>query len=300
MRGGFLLLLLLISFSCRKEVIIVPDNKAPDYSGVPLVKIQNYVNRTYIDLLSREPLDIEMAAEVAALQRDSLSTTARLAMIVRLQTDTLFIEGDTSYQRAYYQNLYNLAKARCLEGAGDDEILSEAGLFLNGAFRDSLDGDWEGYARNIQEYNKLLQVLYGRQDLQQGNLTYADFFRRITFNAIYDKIHMNTLNFVNATFDNLLWRYPTKEEQLTGFRMIELNTPGIIFGRQGANKEDYITILTESREMYEGLIIWAYRQLLSRPPTSQETALLLEDFVAHKDFRLIQRHIMLNDEYAQF
>lgn len=295
-----LLLLLTALLSCSKEEVFVPDNKPPDYSGVPLVKVQNFVNRLYIDLLAREPLDEEMDREVEALLADTLSAAARLDLVIRLQTDTAFVEGDTSYQRAYCQNLYNLAKARCLEGASDAELTGEAGIYAFGAYKDSLLGNWEGYYRAIRERDKLLAVVAGREALQRGEIAYADLYQRVVFNAIYDRINMNTVNFVNATFDNLLWRYPTKAELQTGFQMIELDKPGTLFGKQGSNKEDYVRILTTSREMYEGLIIWAHRQLLARTPTSQETAALLEDFINHRDIRLIQRHILVTDEYANF
>jgi hypothetical protein len=40
--------------------------------------------------------------------------------------------------------------------------------------------------------------------------------------------------------------------------------------------------------------------LLSRRPTTEETAELLNDFYQHRDIRIIQRHIMVTDEYANF
>lgn len=300
MRWTILLSLFLGLAACSKEEVFVPDNRPPGYEGVPLVKIQNFVNRLYIDLLAREPLDEEMVRDVLFLREGALSPATRLALVVRLQTDTLFIEGDTSYQRAYYQNLYNLVKIRCLEGVSDGELVGEAGIFNFGAVKDSIEGNWDGYTRKIRERDKLLDVVRGREDLETGRITMEQFYARAVNNAIYDRIHMNTVNFVNASFDNLLWRYPTQAELLTGFRMIELNTPGVLFGKQGTNKDDYVDILCTSREMYEGLIIWAYRQLVNRSPGSTETNLLLADFIQHRDIRLIQRHILITDEYANF
>jgi len=40
--------------------------------------------------------------------------------------------------------------------------------------------------------------------------------------------------------------------------------------------------------------------LLARRPTTEETAAILEDFIQHKDLRLIQRVVMVTDEYANF
>jgi hypothetical protein len=299
MRTGIILLLLIFS-ACQKEELFIPGNQAPGYEGVPLVKIQNFVNRLFIDLLAREPLDEEMDQEVRALQDAGLLPAARLDLIIRLQTGTRFVEGDTSYQRAYIQNLYNLAKIRCLEGVSDGELEGEAGIYNFGAIKDSIEGNWDGYTRKIRERDKLLDVVRGRAEMEGGLITFEQLYARVINNAIYDKIHMNTVNFVNASFDNLLWRYPTQAELLTGFRMIELNTPGILFGKQGTNKDDYVDILCTSREMYEGMIIWAYRQLVNRPPTSTETNVLLSDFISHRDIRRIQQHILITDEYANF
>lgn len=298
--GPLLLLLALTITACSKKTDIIPGNEPPDYDGVPIVKIQNFVNRLFIDLLAREPLDDEMATEVKNLQDNKLSTAARLDLVIRLQTDTKFIEGDTSYQRAYYQNLYNLAKIRCMEGVSDGEILGDAGIYRFAAIVDSLNGNWEGYVRNTREEEKLRSVVEGRIDLEAGEITFEQLFTRMINNAIYDRINMNTVNMVNASFDNLLWRYPTNAELLIGFNMIELNKPGVLFGKQGANKDDYVQILTSSNEMFEGMIVWAYRQLVARSPSSQETAALLKDFPQHKDIRKIQQIILVTDEYANF
>lgn len=296
----FACLSVLLLFSCSKEQVLVTDNQAPDYSGVPVVKIQNFVNRLFIDLLAREPLDSEMDLEVQALQDAGLSADARLALVIKLQTATFFIEGDTSYRRAYSQNLYNLAKIRCLEGAGDAVITGRAGIHNFAAIKDSIEGNWEGYTRNIKLRDKLYAVVNGRYDLEVGNITLDQLLARVIDNGIYDEINMNTINFINASFDNLLWRFPTQVELLEGFQMIELNQPGMLFQKQGSTKDDYVGIIGGSRELMEGLIIWAYRQLLSRPPTPQETVSLLEDFVQHRDIRLIQQHILIRDEYANF
>ncbi len=295
-----LLILLLAVLSCTKDQVLVPDNQPPNYEGIPLIKIQNYVNRLFIDLLAREPLDDEMDEFVQELQLAKLAPEARLVQVIRLQTDTSFIVGDTSYQRAYIQNLYNQAKARTLEGVSDSEIKGDAGIFLGGAYKDSLVGNWEGYTEKMKAAERLLTVIRGRSEFQSGQITYDRLFARCVNNSIYDKINMNTVNFVNATFDNLLWRYPTKSELLEGFNMIEYNLPATLFGKLGTSKDDYVEILTNSREMFEGLIIWSYQQLVARRPSSEEAGLLLPDFASHRDIRLIQQKILITDEYANF
>ncbi len=277
------IVILLITFSCKKETIIVPDNNAPIINNVPAIKIENYINRVFIDLIGREPFDTEMEFELQALKSGNLSKDSREALITKLQTSTDFIEGDTSYTRAYHQHLYNLAKIRCIEGASDAKINEE------------IDG-----ASDPADILRLQQVLSSRADLQNGLIQYNEVFARMIYNLVYDQINMNSFNFVNATFDNLLWRYPTNSEFQEGYQMVEYNNSATIFGQIGQNKADYVNIISNSREIYEGMIIWSFQQILSRPPTTEETASLLEDFINHQDIKIIQRQIMATDEYANF
>ena len=277
----FLFLIILFSACTKKELVVVPDNEAPLVNQVPRIKIESFVNRTFIDLIGREPVGNEMENEVNALRIAELSTESRKALIIKLQTGTDFIVGDTSYQRAYYQHLYDLAKIRCLEGVADSRVP-------------------EFFGSSDEDDQRLESILTTRIDLQEGRIQLAEAFARMVHNKIYDVINMNTFNFVNATFDNLFWRFPSNAEFNAGFKMIEDETSQNILGQSGQNKEDYVRILTESREMFEGLIIWSYQQLLSRRPSSVETSTLLDDFTTHKDIRLIQQFIMVSDEYANF
>ena len=59
--------------SCKKDGEIIPDNNAPYYDGIPTVVIENYINRLFIDLIGREPLDVEMVSELAALKAAEMS-----------------------------------------------------------------------------------------------------------------------------------------------------------------------------------------------------------------------------------
>jgi len=285
MRRSFTLitLLLILMGGCTKETIIIPDNDPPFVGGVSTVKIENYVNRLFIDNIGREPIDAEMQKEVQALRDASLSNEARETLIDKLQTSTESVEGELSYQQAYFLQLYTLAKIRCLEGASDVQLEMKIGL-----------------AETKSEEDRLFAVLNIPTDLEAGNIQMHDVFTRVAFNLLYDEINMNTFNFVNATFDNLLWRFPTNAEMASAYDMVENNRSNTFFGKSGQSKGDYIEILKESRELFEGMIIWAYTQLLARRPTTEETIALLADFYEHRDIRLIQKTVMLTNEYANF
>jgi hypothetical protein len=280
----FLTFLILFSFlSCKKETVLIGDNNPPIVNNIPIVKIENYVNRVFIDLLGREPLDSELETETLALRDANLVKDARQVLIEKLQKSTDFIEGDTSYLHAYHQHLYSLAKGRCLEGASDNDI-----------------NDVIGGSNDEEVIEKLVMVKKSKSDLQTGVITIEKMFGRMINNAVYDDINMNTFNFVRASFDNLLWRFPTNYEFQAGFNMVDFGTEETLFGQTGTNREDYTEILINSREMFEGMVIWAYRQLLARDPDTVETVAVLDDFYADKDFAKVQLSIMVTDEYAGF
>ena len=74
--------------------------------------LENYVNRLYIDLIGREPLDDEMERDVLYLRDNDVSFGSRDSLILKLQSDTLFIEGDSSYKKAYFHRTYEMLKVR--------------------------------------------------------------------------------------------------------------------------------------------------------------------------------------------
>lgn len=303
MRQPFLfftcILALLIS-GCSKDPELVPDNDAPYYSEVSDLLIENYVNRVYIDQIGREPFNTEMAYEVNALKEAELSFEARETMILNLQTSTDFVPGDGSYKQAYYNRLYEQNKARFLEAASNGEIGEYIGPLASGIQSDSLNGNWEGLAQRYALLERLYAVLESEEAYMNGEIEIKDVCAAMINNAVYDDIHMNTFNFVNASFDNLFFRFPTQQEFFAGFNMIEYNQPEALMGYSGQNKEEYVNILVNSREFYEGLIVWSYQLLLAREPSTEETNNLMAELFEDHDLQKLQRAIMITDEYAHF
>lgn len=296
----FLSLCLVFISSCSKDPDLVPDNEAPYYSEVSDLLIENYVNRVYIDQIGREPFNSEMASEVQRLKAADLSFEARDAMILNLQTNTDFIQGDGSYKLAYYNRLYEQSKARFLEAASNAEISQVMGPIASGILNDSLNGNWEGVYFRRETVGKLQAVLDSEEKYYNGEIEIKDMCAVMINNAVYDEINMNTFNFVNASFDNLFFRFPTEQEFFAGFNMVEYNQPQIILGSSGQNKDEYVQILVNSREFYEGLIVWSYQTLLAREPSTEETAALMTEFFQNHDLQKVQRTIMVTDEYAHF
>lgn len=281
-------------------MVIVPDNEAPDYSGVSTLKVQNYINRICIDILGREPVDVEMDAWVQELRDGELQKDARTTLVRRLMESTDSVAGDTSYKHAYYSRLYDQMKVRFLEGAGDGIIRQRRGLFAFAAEKDSLNGNWAGYHAARFEMNKLGNVLSSRVRLREGDITLFDMAGYMLFNSVYDEINMNSINFIRASFNDLFFRFHTQEEFDRAFEIIEFSQPQVMFGQSAGNKLEYIEVLTGTREAYEAMIRWAYQGLLARDPSAAEVSVSIEDFFQTNDFQKVQRDILVTDEYARF
>ena len=297
----YILLILIVTVaSCSKEKNIIPDNDPFSSFNISDLKIENYVNRVFIDIIGREPIDSELVYEVIALKDSSLNRMSREALVSKLMNDTTYRENEFSYHAAYVQNLYNLAKTRCIESVGDDEIQQEIRLARSGAYRDSLVENWESYYRNLDHIRRYNSLLQSRVLMENGLMHYHQIYGFMIDNAIYDKLNMNTFNFVRASFDQMLWRLPTEQEYNKSYDMVELKTPRELFGEIGADKNDYIKILTESPGMYEGMIIWAYQSFLNRQPKPEEIITLMDEYVRTKDIGYVITQIVVTDEYASF
>ena len=285
---------------CKKDPVVFDDNEIPPYAGIPTIEVNNYVNRLFIDLIGREPLDVEMEAEVAVLEANDLNQSSRLALVQKLMYSVEPLEGDTSYNNAYHWKLYESLKARFIEGASDAYIQEEIANFEFNALNDSLSGNFESYTENKTQSNRLKSIISGRTELMNGSINIDELCRRMMFNSVYDFINMNSFNFVNASFDDLFFRFPTNQEFDNAYQIIEFNQPGVIFGEVASNKLDYLNILTQSNEYEAGMVYWSYLSLMGREPTTLESFEGINAFNETGLVNNVQTPILISDEYAGF
>jgi len=296
----FLMFLAFISGCSKKQDIVIPNNAPVNYDNVPTVKVENYINRLYIDLLGREPLNTEKSRDVLFLRAGKLSYDTRKLLITRLMTDSIYVPGDSSYKQAYYQRLYDLAKARLLEGAEEGELyqpISNANFAL---ISSRLLGDSIGVFSAMVTIERCKNVIDSRRNYQLGKININDMYGYMLDNPIYDEINMNTLNFVNASFDNMFFRFPTRDEFTIAYDIIESGKGGSLFGGYASNKPEYCKMLVQSKEFSEGIIQWCYITLIGRIPTTQETYNLIQDYYLTKNLQKVQTLILTTDEYAHF
>lgn len=292
--------------SCKKDPKTIPDNTAPYYGHVSKVKVENYINRLFIDLIGREPFDSEMATEYAFLRQNELSFDSREQLITKLQENTDYIPGDSSYKYAYYNRFYEQCKSRTLESASDETIEGYAGLSSLDLMVALQTGDSLNYQLILNTVKKLENVIACQRQYREDSISINEVFARMINNRVYDEINMNTFNLLRASFDNLFYRYPTGEiggpfdEMDAGYAMVEQNLPSVLFGKSGQNKGDYVNILVHSPEFYEGMIKWMYKLLLARDPSTTEVYHYMQTFFYDRDVQKLQRSILKTDEYANF
>lgn len=291
---------LTFSLSCEKDEIFIPDNEPIDNTYISTLQVENYINRIFIDLIGREPLDTEMTAELANLQNAELSEASRRTLIEKLMQDETVIPGDSTYKRAYYYRFYEVVKARMIEGVENSFLTEDRGNYVNNMNTAIANGDSAEAAYWKDQVYEIDAVLSIPQNYMKDSIGIQEVFYRMIDNFVYDVINMNTFNYVNATFYDLFYRFPTQQEYEAAFNMIEHNVSGVIVGMSGTNRGEYMDIMTSSTQFYEGLIVWAYQSLLVREPTAAELQYHMNDFSNTKDFQELQVQIMVTNEYANF
>lgn len=297
-----IVLLAIFFASCSKEpeTVTFSGNTIPPYDEISTLLVENYVNRMFIDLTGREPTDVEMSTEVAALEAADLSAESRGALVDKIMTSTAYIEGDSSLKHAYYQKFYDDHKGRFLNGASESEMYEMYYLYYFISVQDSMAGNMLAYELNRAEAHEMRDAINSRYELMTGTIDVREMCRRMCYNPLYDEINMNTFNYINATFDDLYYRYPTEAELLGVFDAVDYNGPGSLFGISVNSKADYLNQLLSNSEYAEGMIRWAYLSLIGREPTTVEIVSLIDNFNTGQNIRYVQKSIMISDEYAGF
>lgn len=302
--------LVLVSFllvCCKKKDPKIEerlDNDAPYYDKVPRVKIENYVNRLFIDIIGREPFDAEMYAETENLIANNLAFSTREALILKLQTDQTFRQGDSSYAIAANTRIYDLLTTRLCEGFSTPDFMYYYGLSQFGVQVDSLTGNWASYYAGKQNSKQLLDAANARWKYLHNEIEIEDYCAILINNSLTftktDSYMGNEDNTIKYTFNDLLFRQYTVAEFNISRDMILMGKSGVLFGQSGHSKGDYMYILTHCNEFYEGTVKWLYKTFLARFPTTEELVPLMATLPADKDIQKIQRNILKSDEYANF
>ncbi len=295
-----IILLSLLNACTKSENIEISNNKLPKYQSISTLRIENYVQRIFIDLLGRESTNRERDSFTAQLKRANLHDSCRRRLIRTLLYDTTYHSGDSSYRHAFAQRIYNISKARFLEGASDPSIAQYIGNLDFAIVIARLEGDSTRVYRYYDYRKKYFDLLNSRILFRKNMIDYRQMTALMINNSIYDDINMNSFNYVNAAFDNVLSRKPTTDEFNRAFDIIEKNMSRSLFGRWASNKNEFCQALTESDAFHEGQIRWFYYIMVQREPTTGEVSKLFYPFMKNHRIEEILENILITDEYAQF
>jgi hypothetical protein len=279
----WLLLLMGLFSACTKtETEVVPGNMAPPDTTISNQLYDDYINRTYILVLGREPDSLEFQSANSVLRSAGFSLPSRKQFL-----DSLFADAD------YRHRQFSRWKGDLLNSMDTADVTIQIFLidFQLG------DTTFQAFWPILQvERNRLVELQQAGTLYVQGVINLAELQRRMLNNYFYDQINMGSLNFVVASFQQLLGRNPTLSEQNNGISMVDgLNA--VLLLQSGAGKDDYLDILTGSDDYFEGAVVRLYNEFLFRDPSSLEMSIAAIRYRDTGDYEQIQKEILSTDEF---
>lgn len=270
--------------ACKKtEEVIVPDNTAPPDTTVSDIVIQNYVNKSYISVLGRKPSDAEETDGIAILEGGNLSMDSREEFI-----DVVLSGAE------YNEQLVKVASNDILNSFDTAAISQQIYIF------ELLIQDPQ-YAAVVDvlqyEIDRLKELRKSLDDLNDGTLTVSGMHRRLVNNNFYDQLNMGTENFVRATYEHFLFRYPTLAELEAAKQMVD-GFNSIVLLQEGSSKDDFMDIFFSSDSYYEGQVRNLFLKYLFREPTSEEMSAYSNQYKYSQNYKLLQKTILTFDEYV--
>ena len=274
-------LLILIVLSCEKyEIQTIDGNQPPDEQVVTTDMKESYVNRLYITLLGRKADPQEFAASVQMLDQYA-DQMARKALM-----DSLAAKPE------YKQQLYAIARADYLESLDTAVIRSDYEQAVD-ALNVVTGNAREYWLDRVERIGALLRI---PGQLDSNLIDIIEVHSRVVNNPYYDNINMGTENFIVATFQHFLFRYPTNVELAECSDMVD-GFPASLFFQAGSSKEDFLEIFFGSDDYFEGQVINLYRKYLFRTPDNTELLPVMNDYQQDKDYLALQKQILASDEY---
>lgn len=263
----------------------MPDNEAPPDTSVSTIKLEAYVNKSYISLLGRKPNATELSTAVQTLRDNNLSSGSRKQILdgilaedeflikIYLNDGTVLLNNwDTTLYSFYLGQIYTLRQ--------DPNNAPSYPLY------DTL-------------INELEQLLSIPTDLLTGTLKVNNMHSRMVKNFVYFEINMGSENYVRTIFDHFLLRYPTTAELAEGVKMVD-GFEAILFLKTGEDMSDFNAIFFNSDIYYEGQVRWAFQRFLYRDAETLELAYYTNLYRQTGDQKTFFRELLSINEYAGF
>jgi hypothetical protein len=280
----FWILTLMWMSSCSEkkyELQEVSGNKTPRDTVVSNVLIENYINKTYINVLGRKPEYDELRSAYQLLQAANIDSTSRKNFIQQLID-----------QPEYSNRIIDINTSAILKGLDSVRIAQE--IEQQKEFIKRYPQAKTLFEENIAKLEALKDM---RSDFNAGRITVVEVHKICVDNQFYDEINMGTENFVLSLFESFCFRQPTNEELIQSKRMVDSQS-GVVFNREGRTKNDFINVFFASNDYYEGQVIDLYRRFLYKMPNSSELDRLAQQYRTNQDFSALQTSILTSNDYV--
>jgi len=270
--------------SCKKDDFeYIEGNTAPPDNTIESVVKENYVNKLYISVLGRQASDEEYNAGLAILNAGKLNDSSREALV-----DVVLANEE------YLHNEFETVRNDLLNSSDTSDFTFWVNIFESNKLTTNDPFLLDLYDVAIAKLELCQQII---PDLQSESINFIEVQRRCCNNTIYDDINMGTENFVVSMYQNFLFRYPTIDELQAASRMVD-GYESVVFFEIGRSKDDFLDVFLGSDEYFEGQVRTAFNRFLYREPSTEELNALRVQYESDKDFKSMQKQILINDEYV--
>ncbi len=279
----FILVLTIFSSCTKHEEVLIPNNVPPPDSTLSSIVIDTYVNKTYISLLGRKPSDTEKSEGVTLLENSSLSQISRESFVQSVLD-----------KPEYFENLYKNYYTYLLVNFDTAVITQNIYIFQLLLTQPEYEPFYDALNYEIIRLQELQDVYY---ELAAGNISVVEMHHTMVNNSFYDELNMGTENFITATFEHFLSRYPTDAELAEATKIVD-GLSGVLFFEIGTSKQDFMDIFFASEDYYGGQVKIVFNAYLFRQPTSEESSLYTTLYTNNGDYKGLLKKVLTTDEYV--
>jgi hypothetical protein len=284
MRPTVYMAVLLFLCSCTKyEEVIVPHNIAPTDPTVNNNIYEDYVNRSYIIAMGREPSSAEFTADYNLIYDAKLSAASRQTF-----ADSIFSDAD------YRLHSYEETRFDLLQTNDTQEMLLMIAVFDSALVNPALAPFHPIYQ---MERNRMQLTLDAKNLYLAGSIDIKEVHKRLVNNFLFDQINMGSQNFVLAVFQHLINRNPTQYELSSSVAMVD-GVNSIVFLQLGNSKDNFLDIIFSSLNYHEGQIFKLYEKYLLRTPDTQEMTSATQNYFTTNDYEKAQKNIITTNEFV--
>jgi hypothetical protein len=279
----FIISVLGISSCTKKEDKIISGNTPPPDNTLPTGLKANFINKSYIGLLGREPSDLEYNDALNSLNSGNFNEASRSTVIANI------LENDEFYSRQF--EIANNEMLNGLDTFEVNDVMSTFTFLLT-------QPQYEPFYEQIQsELDRLVEYKSIPSLLNSGQLSIQGMHRICVNNYFFDQLNMGSLNFVIATYQLFLLRNPTEFEKTEGVKIIDGFT-GILFLQEASSKNEFIDIFLNSTDYAEGQVKQMFNRFLFRSPNTEESVYFTQLLKQNLDFKILLVNLLKTDEYA--